>query len=806
MNDVKKSNQNSSSLPVWFLVALIFFCLLPSILNLFGVDFKTDARPFSVVSEEGSVFNSILFMDMMHYALAGSFIHTLLEWTAVCIALFTAILAFTQYSIRRDVTTPIIGAAFLCAGAMDAFYTLAADRLIEAVADNRNLIPFAWALSRMFNALILITGVGYLLSQVKPGGGKKSERGSKFVIFTCIIYVLAAYFIIHLCATSYELPETFYHVGIINRPFDILPLLLFVFAGVFLFPKFYKKHPSVFSHALIISVIPQIFAQLHVVFGSSDLYDNHFNIAIYMKVLAYLVPFAGLVIDYGRTYERLKVANLQLSDEIVERKKAEKELFDQKEILQSVLDNIGEGVVVADNEGKFILWNPAATEIVGIGPKDVSPEDWSNKYGLFKADKETPLEPDEVPLYRTLKGESIDAIEIYIKNKDLKQGKYLSVTGRPIKDLEDKVTGGVVVFRDETERKNAEEERSRVFNLSSDLLCIADFQGYFKQLNPSWEKALGFTSEELASKPFIEFVHPEDKDATLKEMENLSKGNVTISFENRYLTKNGGYKWLFWSATPYLETGLIYAAARDITDRKKMEQDIKNKTDELARSNKELEQFAYVASHDLQEPLRMVASYTQLLAKRYQDKLSEEANEFIDFAVDGAKRMQNLINDLLEYSRVGTRGKPLVKVSTSEIVGKVLNSLKIIIDENEAFVDIGDLPDIYGDQTQLSQLFQNLIGNAIKYRGKASPEIKVEAADKGDRWVFAVKDNGIGFDKQYAERIFVIFQRLHTKEEYKGTGIGLAICKKIVERHGGTIWVESTAGKGSAFFFTIPKK
>jgi PAS domain S-box-containing protein len=248
----------------------------------------------------------------------------------------------------------------------------------------------------------------------------------------------------------------------------------------------------------------------------------------------------------------------------------------------------------------------------------------------------------------------------------------------------------------------------------------------------------------------------------------------------------------------------VVHVARDISDRKRAEEALAAQTQELARSNAELEQFAYVASHDLQEPLRMVSSYMQLLARRYRGKLDADADEFIDFAVDGAARMQRLIRDLLMYSRVGTKGKEPVPTDCGAVIGYALANLQEAIAEKGATVSHDELPTVMGDEVQLTQLFQNLIGNAIKFQGEEPPRVHVGVLREGSGWLFSVRDNGIGISPEHFERIFKIFQRLHGREEYPGTGIGLSVCKKIVEWHGGRIWVKSAPGEGTTFLFTIP--
>lgn len=253
----------------------------------------------------------------------------------------------------------------------------------------------------------------------------------------------------------------------------------------------------------------------------------------------------------------------------------------------------------------------------------------------------------------------------------------------------------------------------------------------------------------------------------------------------------------------FLIFGLIFSRIFNrIEQTKEM---LKKQTRELFRSNTELEQFTYVASHDLQEPLRMVSSYVQLIARRYKDKLDVNANDFIGYAVDGTNRMQMLIKDLLTYSRIGSHGKDFGPTDCEVVLKRTLDGLQVPIRKSGAIVQHDPLPTLIADDLQLGELFQNLISNAIKFHNKQSPFIYVSVEEKVSEWIFAVRDNGIGIDPKYSARIFIIFQRLHNKEQFSGTGIGLAICKKIVDRHGGSIWMESQHGKGATFYFTIPK-
>ncbi|WP_019500027.1 PAS domain-containing protein [Pseudanabaena sp. PCC 6802] len=328
-----------------------------------------------------------------------------------------------------------------------------------------------------------------------------------------------------------------------------------------------------------------------------------------------------------------------------------------------------------------------------------------------------------------------------------------------------------------------------------------------------WKEMLGYEDCEIANHldEWAKRVHPDDLGWVMQAVQDhFAKKTPYYSTEHRVLCKDGTYKWILDRGQAlWDEAGNVVRMAgshTDISDRKQAEEELRHQSAELMRSNAELEQFAYVASHDLQEPLRMVVSYLQLLERRYKDKLDASADEFIAYAVDGASRMQTLINDLLEYSRVNTRAQPFVPIDCAQVLERALTNLKMAIAESSAVITCDPLPKVMADPTQLAQLFQNLIGNAIKFRGELAPQIHIGAKRNSDRWVFSISDNGIGIEPQYGDRIFAVFQRLHNRVKYKGTGIGLAICKKIVERHGGSIWVESALDRGSTFYFTIPDR
>jgi PAS domain S-box-containing protein len=350
----------------------------------------------------------------------------------------------------------------------------------------------------------------------------------------------------------------------------------------------------------------------------------------------------------------------------------------------------------------------------------------------------------------------------------------------------------------------------QIIETALDAFVEMDSDGLITNWNARAETTFGWSRSDAIGQSFSKIIIPHqycDADTQgLRRFLATGEGPVLNQrIEITALHRDGSLFPIELAISPILwgKRRFFAAFVRDVTERKRAEQELARRAEELARSNADLEQFAYVASHDLQEPLRMVASYTQLLGRRYKGKLDADADEFIAFAVDGATRMQHLIQDLLSFSRVTTKGKELQVTDSRAACDQAIANLRAAIAESGTVVTIGSLPTVRADTTQLTQLFQNLIGNAIKYRNEGKPEVQVAATPVEDRWVFSVQDNGIGIEPQYFERIFQMFQRLHTRKQYTGTGVGLAICRKIVERHGGKIWVESLPGQGSAFLFTI---
>jgi PAS domain S-box-containing protein len=518
---------------------------------------------------------------------------------------------------------------------------------------------------------------------------------------------------------------------------------------------------------------------------------------------------ANFVITAARNSSGKLLGFSEISRDITERKETEAKY-------RGLLEAAPDAMVVVNQAGEIVLLNLQAEkqfgyhrdELVGQQVKNIIPEGFAERLIADGSRSAAEALAQQIGMGIELQGRRKNGSDfpIEIMLSPLESADGILVTAA-IRDISVRRTA-------ETHLAQMEGRYRGLLEAAPDAMVVVNQAGEIVLLNLQAEKQFGYHRDELVGQQ-VKNIIPEGfaerliADGTRTAAEALAQ-QIGMGIELQGRRKNGGDFPIEIMLSPLDSADgiLVTAAIRDITQRKKSDEYLLKTVGELKRSNDELEHFAYVASHDLQEPLRMVSSYTQLLAKRYHGRLDSDADEFIAYAVDGSNRMQQLIKDLLAYSRAGTDVKALRKISSERSLQAALANLRLTIEESGALVTHDSLPDITTDNTQLTQVFQNLLGNAIKYRSAEVPRIHVSAAAKdGNEWIFSVRDNGLGIDPKYFARIFVLFQRLHGRDEFDGTGIGLAICKKMLERLGGRIWVESQPekGQGSTFHFALPQ-
>jgi len=493
---------------------------------------------------------------------------------------------------------------------------------------------------------------------------------------------------------------------------------------------------------------------------------------------------------------------LGIGQDISDRKQAEKELRD----LTNALQNAVEGISRLDIDGRYMKVNRAYAHKCGYEPEEMLGMKWP-----------LTVHPSDVEMMISAYQEMLISGQVEVEARGVRKNGsffYKQLTMVKACDAQGIFNGHHCFMKDITERKltetalqESEFKYRQIVELAEEGIWVIDSNALTTYVNHAMARMLGYSELEMFGRSMFDFMDEQQKPQALDNFERRKQG-IGEQHEFKFKSKDGKDIWTDMSTSPVMDSegnlrsccALVY----NITARKEAEQQMLQLTEDLKRSNEELEQFAYVASHDLQEPLRAITSYTQLLAQRYQGNLDDRADKYINYIVDGATRMQQLINDLLAYSRLGTRGQEFEPADCKAAVQQSLCNLQIAIAEKKAVITCDAMPTVMADEFQLVQLFQNLIANSIKFCRQDIPLIHIAACRLESEWVLSVRDNGIGIDPEYADRIFIIFQRLHSRRQYSGTGIGLAMCKRIVERHGGRIWVESQEGKGATFYFTIP--
>ncbi len=495
-------------------------------------------------------------------------------------------------------------------------------------------------------------------------------------------------------------------------------------------------------------------------------------------------------------------------------------LWEQEKEFETTFDLAGIGIAHVSTSGQWLRANQKLCEIVGYSHQELMQKTFQDI--TYVED----LQPDLDNLHQLLAGE----IQNYSLEKRYirKDGSlvWVNITASLVRKPDGEPKYFISVVEDisdrkraETELKQANDDRDRFFTLSLDMLCVAGLDGYFKRINSAFERILGYGAAELLGKPFLEFVHPDDRATTLADLQALATGSTSLHFENRYRCRDGSYRWLDWVTVPVIEEGLLYAVAHDVTQRKQAELEIKQlnegletrvqqRTAQLEAANKELESFSYSVSHDLRAPLRHIAGFVELLKARLgQENLDETSARYLATITNTTKQAGVLIDDLLTFSRMGRSEMHATTFNLTELLTEVKQEIDLDVGDRDLQWTIHPLPTVEGDLSMLRLALRNLLENAAKYtRLREKAEIEVGSFEHPDEMIFFVRDNGIGFDMRYVDKLFGIFQRLHVSTQFEGTGIGLANVQRIIHRHGGRVWAEGEVDRGATFYFSLPKK
>lgn len=468
----------------------------------------------------------------------------------------------------------------------------------------------------------------------------------------------------------------------------------------------------------------------------------------------------------------------------------------QEEFYRDLCENAHDLIQSVSPEGRILYANRAWREALGYAADEIA------RLNILEVIHPESRDHCRQALGEVMRGEPLEDLAFAFQARD---GRRVEVAGNArVRHDSAGVAYTCGIFREVTVERRLEEELDRFFHLSLDLLCVAGTDGYFKQVNPAFEQVLGYSREELLRQSFLEFVHPDDKEDTLREVARLAEGLPVVDFRNRYRARDGSWRWLAWRSAPLPERGLIYAVARDVTEQIRIEEQMRRQAAELARSNADLEQFAYAASHDLRAPLRQIDMLAEWIEEEIHGPSERSVSEHLHTLRSRVKRLDALIADLLLYHRAGRGEQQAERVDVAAMV----RDLAALLGPPPTFtVAAGPgLPVFDTARSPFELVLRNLIANAVKHHDRADGRVDVTARETEGGFEFAVADDGPGIPANQREKIFGMFHTLRSRDEVEGTGIGLSLVKRLVERFGGRVWVESGAPRGARFLFSWPRR
>jgi PAS domain S-box-containing protein len=914
-------------IPLPYFLIVFTICIIPTVCSVLKIDltYRVISNGTSLSSREydgmGGLFNSIWVL----FSIATS--------------IFTFILTLIDFRVKRDLSAPIIGITLLCIAILDMLHLLIAAGTVSLHLSFADSLYITWFISRFLTGMFLIAGTGLILL-LRIQWISRTEQKLRLLKLLSCFYFIILFFCLTFIFSIKDLPSIFkQQSGFINHPAEFIIIALFFFWGAVIMPKIIKTFPGIFSHLLILTLIPAVFAAIHM---SVSLYpfDTDFNVAQFFKLFSLIIPLIGLTLNYSQNIAKQHDQNLRLDKEVQDRQKIQIDLEGKQNLLKHAEDiaSMGSWELAINRE---MVWSDSLYKILGLSPST-------------KPNLNTMLEMVEISFKKKLETAINDSfknlipflVEYQIKRAD-NSIRYIQGQGQFIQESK-KIIGTCLDITDLKETTYKLEQNEALLKEAESISHNGSFEwnGNLKSL--FWSDELyrihGFTPNSITVDLgfYKTLIHPDDLERCVKTFTRAFSFYKNFMVEYRIIRPNGEIRYLYGNVrfikddnssekvlgtvqditelknttillektesiyktiaknvpdsavmmydreynlilfegpiinsfsfknepviglnvinlyddksykkvqqylkkafdgeeTQYTEeigvrhyktnyvpvkniTEEIFSVMivkQDISEIKAVQQDLEFKVEELNRSNQDLEQFAYVASHDLQEPLRKIRAFVDKLQDKFSKEITEDGLDYIKRTQNASKRMQNLIDDLLTYSRVTRDDISLEVIDLQEQIQKVVEDLDFIIEKKNAKINLEVSHKINAAPGQIRQLFQNLISNAIKFTKKDdAPFIEIKSEKiQGDSTKFenlnpakdycqiTIKDNGIGFDEQYSDKIFALFYRLHTRAEYLGTGIGLAVCKKIVEKHNGQIHVNSKTNIGTTFTMIFP--